>query len=94
MDRENFKNKAKESIDEIFAKIDALEEQKEKAIGNAKAEYEQKLSELSAKKDELQAKYDQLVATSEENWEEVKEAFSAASESFKDGFSKIASIFK
>jgi hypothetical protein len=94
MDREKFKNKAKESIDEIFAKIDELEAKKEKAIGDAKAEYEEKFAALKAKKDELQVKYDKLVESSEENWEEVKEAFSSAADSFKDGFSKIASLFK
>lgn len=94
MDRENFKTKAKESIDDIFAKIDELEVKKDLAIGQAKAEYEEKLVELKLKKDELVAKYDSLFAATEENWEEVKEAFSSASDSFKEGFSKIASLFK
>jgi hypothetical protein len=94
MDKEKFKNKAKDSIDEIFAKIDELEVKKDKAIGEAKIEYEEKLAELKTKKIELQAKYDKLVEATEENWEEVKVAFSSASESFKEGFSKIASLFK
>ena len=94
MDRENFKNKAKESIDDIFTKIDELEAKKDLAIGKAKAEYEEKLVELKSKKDELVAKYDSLLAASEENWEEVKGAFSSATESFKEGFLKIASLFK
>jgi chromosome segregation ATPase len=137
MDRENFKNKAKESIDDIFTKIDELEikkdqllekakteydemlaglkEKKEKALGTAKAEYEEKLAEVKAKKekalevvkseydekivdlktkkDELLARYDRLAEATEENWEEVKDAFSSASESFKEGFRKIASLF-
>jgi hypothetical protein len=94
MDKENFKNNAKKTIDEIFVKIDELEAKKDKALGHAKAEYEEKLSKLKLKKDELQIKYDKLVEASEEDWEEVKKAFSSASESFKDGFSKIASLFK
>ena len=94
MDREKFKNQAKKSIDEIFAKIDILEAKKEKAVGEVKAEYEKRIIELKAKKIELLAKYNKLVSASEENWEEVKNAFSSASESFKEGFSKIASLFK
>lgn len=94
MDREAYKNKAKESIDEIFAAIDELEAKKNKALAGAKAEYSEKLAELKAKKDDLQVKYDRLLAATEDNWEEVKGAFSSASDSFKDGFSKIASIFK
>ena len=94
MDRENFKNKAKQSIDEIFAKIDELEAKKDKAFEGAKIEYEVKITELKAKKEELTAKYNKLMDSSDENWEEVKNAFSSASESFKEGFSKIGSLFK
>jgi hypothetical protein len=94
MDKENFKNKAKQSIDDIFAKIDELEAKKDKAIGEAKIEYEKRILELKSKKVELQAKYNKLVNASDENWEEVKNAFSSASDSFKEGFSKIASLFK
>jgi hypothetical protein len=93
MEREIFKNKAKESIDEVFAKIDELEAKKDQAMAGMKAEYTEKLAELKAKKDELQANYDQLLVATEDNWEEVKEAFSSASVSFKEGISKIASIF-
>lgn len=93
MDRENFKNKAKENIDELFAKIDELEARKDKAIGDVKTGYEEKLAELKAQKEELVSKYNQLVDSSEENWEEVKETFQSATDSFKEGFSKIASLF-
>jgi lipid II:glycine glycyltransferase (peptidoglycan interpeptide bridge formation enzyme) len=94
MERELFKEKAKESIDAIFAKIDELEARKDQAIAHAKLEYEEKLTELKAKKAELVACYDKLTEATEDNWEEVKETFSSASESFREGFSKIASLFK
>jgi uncharacterized protein YukE len=94
MDRETFKNNAKKNIDEIFAKIDELEAKKDEATGEAKAEYQEKLLELKAKKEELQAKYNKLVNASEENWEEVKNTFSSAAESFNEGFSKIGKLFK
>lgn len=94
MDRESFKNKAKQSIDEIFAKIDELEAKKDKALEGAKAEIEERIIELKAKKDELTAKYNKLIDSSDENWEEVKSAFSSAAESFKEGFLKIGSLFK
>ncbi|MFA6713406.1 MAG: hypothetical protein WCR82_05950 [Bacteroidales bacterium] len=94
MDRETFKNKAKESINEIFAKIDKLELKKDNAVGKVKEEYEETLTDLKVKKVELQKKYDKLMTSTEENWEEVKESFSSASDSFNEGFSKIGSIFK
>lgn len=93
MERETFKNRAKENIDEIFAKIDELEARKEQAIGDVKAEYDQEMAALKAKKEELIAKYHQLIDASEANWDEVKGTFISAKDSFKEGFSKIASLF-
>ena len=92
MNKEDFKKKAKTSIDDIFAKIDELEEKKDKVKGDAKATYEEKLNNLKTKKKELQAKYDALVNASDEKWEEVTSTFSSATDSFKEGFSKIASL--
>ncbi|MDD2584391.1 MAG: hypothetical protein WCR61_07860 [Bacteroidales bacterium] len=92
MSKEHFKTKAKNSIDDIFAKIDALEAKKDKVKGDTKAEYEAKLNNLKIKKKELQAKYDALINSSEEKWEEVKSTFSSAKDSFKEAFSKISSL--
>lgn len=92
MSKEDFKKKAKKGIDDIFAKIDELEAKKSKVEGDVKAEYEEKLNHLKTKKKELQAKHDELVIASDEKWEEVKSAFSSATDSFKEGFSKIASL--
>jgi outer membrane murein-binding lipoprotein Lpp len=92
MNKEEFKMKAKKSIDDVFAKIDALEAKKDKVKGDVKAEYEEKINNFKTKKKELQAKYDALVNTSDEKWEEVKSTFSSATESFKEGFSKIESL--
>jgi uncharacterized coiled-coil DUF342 family protein len=92
MNKENFKKEAKKSIDDVFAKIDELEAKKDKVKEDAKAEYEEKLKNLKTKRKELQAKYDALVNASDEKWEEVKSTFSSATDSFKEGFSKIASL--
>ncbi len=92
MNKEDFKKKAKKSIDDIFAKIDELEAKKDKVKEDAKAEYEEKLNNLKTKRKELQAKYDALNNASDEKWEDVKSTFSSATDSFKDGFSKIASL--
>jgi len=92
MKKEEFKKEAKKSIDDFFAKIDKLEAKKDKAEGDAKAEYEEKLNALKGKKKELQAKYDELANASDEKWEEVKSAFSSANDSFRESLSKIASL--
>ena len=92
--KKSLRIKQRDSIDEIFAKIDELEVKKDKAIGEAKIEYEEKLAELKTKKIELQAKYDKLVEATEENWERLKLHFLLRRNPLKRGFSKIASLFK
>lgn len=93
MDKEEFKVKAAQSIDDIAAKIDELKAKKESVKHHVKSDYEQAIETLGNKKVEIQAKYDDLKNASEDKWDEAKEAFSSASDSFKEGFSKISSLF-
>jgi hypothetical protein len=94
MTREEFKKNAKKNLDDIFAKIDELEAKKDLAVQEAKLEFEQKIAELKQKKVELKAKFEKLENASEEKWEETKNAFASASVNFREGFSKISSLFK
>ncbi len=94
MTREEFKEKAKNSIDDIFAKLDELEVKKNKAQEDVKQKYEQRKAELSAKRADLQMKYQELSTVSEGKWEEAKKDFYKSLDSLKDGFSKLASIFR
>ena len=101
MDKEKFKKEALQTIDKLFAMIDELEEKKAKieekkgeAYDQLKEEYDEKMAELKLKKEDLMMKYRKLQDSADDEWDDVKMAFSAASESFKDGFSKLASIFK
>jgi len=94
MDKETFKQNAKNSIDEIFDAIERIQERATIVEGEAKIRFEQNLIELKAMKKDIQTKYNKLDNASEEKWEEVKNAFSDAAESFKEGFKKITSIIK
>ena len=94
MDKQTFKENAKKSIDDIFAKIEELEGKKDNVKEKVKAEYKEKIADLKSKKNDLQAKYKELNNAAEEKWEETKNAFSSALESLKEGFSKIISLFK
>ena len=94
MDKETFKQNAKNTVDEIFDAIERIQEKATIVEGEAKVRFEQNLLELKERKKDLQDKYDKLGNTSEEKWEEVKNAFSSASESFKEGFKKITSLIK
>jgi hypothetical protein len=49
---------------------------------------------LESNKRELKTRYNELINASEDKWEEAKEAFSSASDSFEKGFSEISSLFK
>jgi hypothetical protein len=53
MDREEFKIKAKKSLDESFAKIEELESKRDEAKANVKDKYDEELSKLKEKKDDL-----------------------------------------
>jgi len=94
MDREEFKKKAMQSLNEIFARIDELDAKKDKVKANVKAEYEEKLSRLKTQKANLQQKYEKLTDASEEKWEEVKDGFNNATKSLNEGFSELLSMFK
>ena len=72
--------------------MDELEAKKNMVKGYAKAKHEEGINDMKTKKKELQAKYDNLSDASDEKWEEVKGTFSSASDSFKEGFSKITDL--
>lgn len=92
MDKEKFKLKATQSIDDFFAEIDELEAKKNKVKNEMKVEFEENLISLKLKKEDMQRKYDLLMKPSNDKWAETKTAFISASESFKEGFSKITSL--
>ncbi len=93
MNKEEFKALANKTIDEVSAKINELKAKKESVQESAKSKYDEAIKMLEVKKAELEAKYEQLKNASEHKWVEVKEAFSSAADSFKEGASKIASLF-
>jgi len=94
MEKQEFKEKAKKRIDEIFAKIDELEASKDKVKDDFREKYNESIADLKKKKDVLIARYNELDEAKDSKWAEVKDAFSDASDSFKEGFSKLTSIFK
>jgi chromosome segregation ATPase len=94
MEREEFKQKAKQSIDDLFNRIEKLEAKMDKAKADAKLKYKAELDELKLKKADMQSKYDKLENAVEEKWEEVKNAFIESAPDFKNGFSRLGKIFK
>jgi len=89
-----FKQKAKQSIDDIFIKIDEFEAKKNIVKEEVKLKYNERIAELKSKKFDLQQKYACLTESADEKWEETKIVFASAIDSFKDGLKEIATLFK
>ena len=94
MEREEFKQKAKQSIDDIFARIEKLEAKMDKAKADARVKYKDEIDELNRRKMEMQSMLDKVENAVEYKWEEVKAAFNESAPSFKEGFSRLGKIFK
>ncbi|MEN0049537.1 MAG: hypothetical protein AAF806_20925 [Bacteroidota bacterium] len=93
MTKEEFRVQANQAIDEVFAKIEELKTKSADVETEAKATYEKSIADLEAKSTEMKNQYEALRDSADEKWEEVKAAFSDASASFEEGFSKIAALF-
>lgn len=94
MNKEAYKAKANQRIDEVSAKINEIKALMARAEYDAEQKYAESLQALKKKRDEMKARYEALEDAGEGKWEEAKEAFNSASESFKEGFEKLASIFR
>lgn len=89
----SIKEKVKRQIDEMDNQIDVLEAKFENAKAEAKVEYKEKLAALKSKRNDVKARFDKLADATEEKWEESKDVFASASDSFKEGFNKLKSLF-
>ncbi len=94
MDRNTFKDKAKKGIDDLFSEIEKLEQKREKLQGEARVKYNEKIAQLKEKRIELQHKYQSMKDATPEKWEEARGSFSKSFDSLKEGFSRLAEIFK
>ncbi len=90
MKKQEFKEKAKLSIDKANSKIAELELLMQEVKTNTESEYEEQIQNLKKKKVALEAKYHKLSEITEDKWEETKEDFL---ESMQDLKSKIRNIF-
>lgn len=89
----NTKEKVKNQIDEMDDQINIWEAKIESVKAKTKVWYTEKLADLKSKRNEVKAKYDELDEAKDEKWEEKKDIFSAASESFRKGTNKLKSLF-
>jgi chromosome segregation ATPase len=93
MNKEEFKAKANQTIDEISAKINEMKAKRASVKEDLKVDYDKAIKELESKKADMEVKYADLKDAAEEKWDEAKVAFSAASDSVKEGLNKLKSMF-
>ncbi|MFP4556960.1 MAG: hypothetical protein ACLFNU_08835 [Bacteroidales bacterium] len=94
MTREEFKEKAKQGLDDLFTKIDELDKKKDLVSDDLKNSYHEQIEELNKRKHELKSKFLKLMGASENDWEEHKNSFNSTYDTFKEGYYKLSSFFK
>ena len=94
MEKEKYRIKAKETVDNIFNQIEDLEKKRQHVSKNMKAQYDEQIAALKARSAELEKQYKDLELSSGQAWQETKEKFSESADYFKAGLTKIAEIFE
>ena len=89
MNREDYRIKAKKSIDKVFRRLDEYESDVKKMSESVRQQFEENVNEMKRQKLVLQEKYHQMAHASEERWEETRKGFNDSMLSFKEGFEKI-----
>ncbi|MGC9355127.1 MAG: hypothetical protein ACP5D9_14875, partial [Mariniphaga sp.] len=72
MSREEFKEKAKKGIDELFARIEELEAKSGDLKEKSKAKYREIMAEIKEIEAELEARYKKLEESGDSKWTEAK----------------------
>ncbi len=91
MNKQEFKLKANQTIDEISAKINKLKADKNSTQDDVKNEIEKNIKNLELKESELKVRLPKLEKASDKEWENAKEAFSKARENYNEALHKIES---
>lgn len=91
MNKQEFKAKANQTIDEISAKINELKANKASAQDDLNKEIAKSIKNLELKESGLKDKLAKLEQVSDKEWENAKEAFLKAKESSNEALHKIES---
>lgn len=92
--RNNYQNKAHETIDEIFKGINSLEEKAKTASKDLSDTMEETIQQMKVEGEKLKVKLDELANTNSESWEEIKNGFEQAANSLRDAFSNAFNKYK
>lgn len=93
MNKEEFKQKAEKTINDLSARIEELKAKKEAAEDQAESKFEAALAELKEKKEELEDRLDKIEDAVEEEWDQFKEKFTSSIDVVKNKLSEWSSVF-
>lgn len=85
--RNNYQNKAHETIDEIFNGINSLEEKVKNASKDFSDTMEQNIQQMKAEGEKLKVKFNELVDANNESWDEIRNGFEQVANSLRNAFS-------
>src|SRR6056297_3002335 len=94
MEKEKFKQDAKKTVDDIFNKIEELEQKRNHVSDKMKAKYDEQIAALKVKYADMEKDYQELERASGQAWNDAKRKFSESADYFKAGLTTIAQIFK
>lgn len=93
MERNEYRENVKKTIDEIFDQIEALRAKADNASDKVRQEYYEKIKELEMLRNQMESKLDELSRAADSKWDDVKETLNSSLVSFKEGFKKLGKLF-
>ena len=98
MNKQEFKQKTQEILDQLDAKIDEMKQGISNIAEDAKDEYAEQIEKQKSLKDELSEKLGKFDDVAENKWDVVKESaasfFSKVGEAWKEDFERVKQAFK
>jgi frataxin-like iron-binding protein CyaY len=94
MNKEEFKAKANQTIDEISAKINELKVEKASVKAEVKTKIDKQISELKDNQTNLTTIIKEIENTSEQKWNELKDSFKTIQKNSSQALKDIESEIK
>ena len=97
MNKQEFKQKTQEILDQLDAKIDEMKQGVANIAEDAKEEYAEQIEKLKGLKNELSEKLGKFDDVAENKWDVVKESatsfFAKVGEAWKEDFERVKQAF-
>lgn len=94
MDKEEKRENAKKRIDQLFDRLEDLEEKFKNASETRKLELKREMDEVRKLRDDLQTKYADLQQATESSAKEIKSAFEQSANIFRERLNNISQTFR